>query len=205
MFAAAMSSIDSGVNSITAVIMTDFLDRFGLKPKTDRGHVRLARLLAFSVGAVVVIGSSFMEYVPGNFVGVTQRTTNLLVTPLFALFCFALFIPFARALGVVVGAIYGVSTAVLVAFSGNIYETLQGATFFDVSSPIDATPISFQWIAPLALVVNLGAGMLVSLTLRSKEGSFGLTWKFAVSLVPLPAWVAIIILWPWIDVAFVGF
>lgn len=28
-FAAAMSSIDSGVNSITAVVMTDFLDRFG--------------------------------------------------------------------------------------------------------------------------------------------------------------------------------
>ena len=29
MFAAAMSSIDSGVNSITAVVSTDYLDRFG--------------------------------------------------------------------------------------------------------------------------------------------------------------------------------
>ena len=34
LFAAAMSSIDSGINSITAVVTTDFLDRFGLKPKT---------------------------------------------------------------------------------------------------------------------------------------------------------------------------
>ena len=205
MFAAAMSSIDSGVNSITAVIMTDFLDRFGHKPKTDRGHVRLARLLAFGVGTVVVIGSSFMEYVPGNFVGVTQRTTNLLVTPLFALFCFALFIPIARPLGVVVGTIYGVSTALLVAFSGSLYETLEGATFFDVSSPIDVTPISFQWIAPLALAVNLGAGTLLSLMLRSDEGSLGLTWKFVVSLIPLLGWAAILLLWPWIDAAFIGF
>ena len=32
MFAAAMSSIDSGVNSITAVVMRDFLDRFRVDP-----------------------------------------------------------------------------------------------------------------------------------------------------------------------------
>ena len=42
MFAAAMSSLDSGVNSITAVVTTDFLERFGLMPKTRKGYVRLA-------------------------------------------------------------------------------------------------------------------------------------------------------------------
>ena len=205
MFAAAMSSVDSGVNSITAVIMTDFLDRFGRKPKTDAGHVRFARLLAFGVGAVVVVGSSFMGHVPGNFIGVTQRTTNLLVTPLFALFCFALFIPFSRTLGVVVGAMYGVSTALLVAFSGSLYETLQGATYFGISTPIDVTPISFQWIAPLALAVNLGAGSVASLVLRNEDSSLSLTWKFVLSLIPLLGWAAIIVLWPWIDAAFIGF
>ena len=51
MFAAAMSSIDSGVNSITAVVMTDGLDRFGFKPKSDRSHVMIARCLAFGIGA----------------------------------------------------------------------------------------------------------------------------------------------------------
>src|SRR5690606_30083233 len=35
MFAAAMSSIDSGVNSITAVVMTDVLDRYGKAPKNE--------------------------------------------------------------------------------------------------------------------------------------------------------------------------
>ena len=43
LFAAAMSSIDSGVNSITAVVMTDLLDRFGRKPENEAQHVRYAR------------------------------------------------------------------------------------------------------------------------------------------------------------------
>ena len=63
MFAAAMSSIDSGVNSITAVVTTDFLDRFGIQPKTEKGHLRAAKLLAFSIGAAVVVGSSFMKLI----------------------------------------------------------------------------------------------------------------------------------------------
>ncbi len=113
MFAAAMSSIDSGVNSITAVIMTDFLGPFSLTPPTEEGRVRLARLLAFSIGGVVVVGSSFMGHIPGNFIGMSHRTIDLLITPLFALFCFALFIPSSRPVGVVVGTIYGVATAVL--------------------------------------------------------------------------------------------
>ena len=199
MFAAAMSSIDSGVNSITAVIMTDFLGRFGRTPSTAKGRVRLARLLAFSVGAMVVVGSSFIGHVPGNFIGMTQRADNLLVTPLFALFFFALFVPFARPLGVIVGTIYGVSTATLIAFSGSIYEALEGASFFGIST-IQTTPISFQWIGPVALIVNLAAGIVASRLLQSGRGA--LSWKIVVALIPLPFLVATIILWPWIDVAF---
>ena len=62
MFAAAMSSIDSGVNSITAVVMTDLLDRFGLKPKTEKQHIMIARCLAVGVGATIVIGSMFYRW-----------------------------------------------------------------------------------------------------------------------------------------------
>ena len=199
MFAAAMSSIDSGVNSITAVIMTDFLGRFGQTPSTAKGQVRLARLLAFSVGGLVVVGSSFIGHVPGNFIGMTQRADNLLVSPLFALFFFALFVPFARPLGVVVGTIYGVGTAALIAFSGSIYEALEGASFFGIST-IQTTPISFQWIGPLALFVNLAAGIVASRLLQSGRGT--VLWKMVVALIPLPFLVATIILWPWIDVAF---
>ncbi|TWT55425.1 Sodium/glucose cotransporter [Thalassoglobus neptunius] len=156
MFAAAMSSLDSGVNSITAVVMTDGLDRFGKKPESEEAHVRLARRLAFGIGLFVVILSSVMDRVPGNITAVTQKTSNLLATPIFGLFFYALFVPFASRTGVWIGTACGIVTAVLIAFSGPFYRF-----FVDADQMTD--PVSFQWIAPVALAVNLGVGCLVSL------------------------------------------
>ena len=190
MFAAAMSSIDSGVNSITAVVMTDFLDRFGLKPKTDKGHVRSAQFLALAVGAIVVVGSSFIGEVPGNFTAMTQRTTNLLVTPLFGLFFFAMFIRFAKPAGVAVGAIYGIVTAILIAFSGSFYEAL------GVGAEIDPTALSFQWISPVALCVNLLAGTLASRFIKTEDSTNRILAKTALGLVPLLVWGGLILGYP---------
>ena len=81
---------------------------------------------------------------------------TLLLVPLSA---FALFDKKSTATGVWAGAICGVATAVLIAFSGPIF----GA---DPETGLD--PISFQWISPFALVVNIAVGMLVS-RLTSKE------------------------------------
>ena len=119
MFAAAMSSIDSGVNSITAVVSTDFLGRFGWQPKSERGQARLSQGLAFSIGVMVVVGSAFMKFIEGNITEVTNKTVNLLTTPIFALFCFALFIRFSRPLGVLIGWFCGTSVAAFIAFSSS--------------------------------------------------------------------------------------
>jgi len=149
MFAAAMSSLDSGINSITAVVMTDFVDRFRKGPKLpDRVRVRASRLLAFGIGlAVVGSASTFMEHVPGNFLEMTQRTIGLFVTPLFLLFFLALFIPFATQAGAILAAASAFICGVLVAYS----------------EPLAGYPISFQWIFPTSLTVGITTGCLVSL------------------------------------------
>ena len=162
MFAAAMSSIDSGVNSITAVVMTDFCERFGYHPKTEKGHMLAARCLAFGVGAIVVIGSSFMESIPGNITSITGKTANLLVTPIFCLFFFALFVPKVRSVTVWIGWFFGVTTAILIGFSGAIFG-------YDAVTGYD--PISFQWITPMALLVNVGVGLIVHKILPPREMS----------------------------------
>ena len=198
MFAAAMSSLDSGVNSITAVVTTDFLDRFGLMPRTRKGHVRLAQCLAFGLGAVVVIGSSYMGYVPGNITGMTQRTTNLLATPAFSLFFFALFCRFGKPAGAIVGAIYGITVGALIAFSGNFYSLLHDYAVFGSSRAIDLSPISFQWISPLSLLVNLAGGAALSKAIRAGDSRGRIAVKAAIALLPLFPLVGLILGWPWI-------
>lgn len=153
LFAAAMSSIDSGVNSIAAVVQSDFVDRLWRRPQSESEKFRRARRLAFAIGAIVVVGSSQMGLVPGNITAVTSKTSNLLTVPIFCLFYFALFVPSATPLGVWVGAFCGTAAAVLVAFCGPIFGT---------DPATSADPISFQWIAPAALVVNVTVGLIVS-------------------------------------------
>lgn len=153
LFAAAMSSVDSGVNSITAVVTSDFVDRLRSKPVSEARRVWLARVIAFSVGAIVVGFSSFIGKVPGNITAVTNKTVNLLTVPIFCFFIFALFVKFARPAGVWAGAIAGTLAGGLIAFSGPIFG----------NDPVTGTdPISFQWIAPVTLVVNLVVGLAVS-------------------------------------------
>ena len=188
MFAAAMSSIDSGVNSITAVVMTDFLDRCGMHPSTERGHVLTAKLLAFSIGAIVVVGSSFMGVVPGNITAVTNKTVNLLTSPIFGLFFFALFVPFARPVAVWCATICGTLTAAAIAFSGPLVTWLDlqwgiKAETFGVSlqEQVDKItgetfllapdPVSFQWIGPVALLVQVVVGIALSWVLSSSKPS----------------------------------
>ena len=184
MFAAAMSSVDSGVNSITAVVVTDFLGR---RPVATRdasaapdetsdvavlagpyrspaaagnepaeNHVAMARWMAFAIGAIVVVASSGMGAIPGNITAVTTKTANLLTTPIFGLFFFALFVPFASTRGVLIGTACGTATAALIAFSGPIFG-------------LDVDPISFQWIAPTAITVDIVTGCIGSLLFPGKS------------------------------------
>lgn len=153
MFAAAMSSVDSGVNSITAVVTTDFIDRFRSKSEDsdeakDRRGVHTAKLIAVTVGIIVILGSMLIQYVPGNLLVVSKRATDLLVTPLFTLFFMALFVRFATPAGANAGSICGFLSAALIAFWNPLFEQERS--------------LSFTWINPVALVVGITVGCAVS-------------------------------------------
>jgi SSS family solute:Na+ symporter len=186
LFAAAMSSIDSGVNSITAVISRDLIDRFRRNPITEQQHVWVARTIAGSVGVIVVLGSAYVDRVPGNITEVTTKTVNLLSVPIFCLFFFALFVKRANAAAVWVATIIGVSVTAAVAFSGPLVLWLHDA--FQVDPAVFGTelitgtdpktglptrvvpdPISFQWIQLVALVVTIGVGWSLSQVLPNRK------------------------------------
>jgi len=148
MFAAAMSSLDSGINSIVTVFNTDFLVRFRKHKHTEQHQLKLAKYLVSGIGIAVVLISSLMDMIPGNILAATSKTGGLFIAPLFGLFFLALFVPFSNAFGGFLGTIYGFLTAFVIAY----WDVITGHL-----------GLSFQWIMPVSLVVNIAAGCLFSL------------------------------------------
>ncbi len=84
-FAAAMSSMDSGINSIATVIEHDFIKQFRTRKRSDRHDVRQARLLTLGLGALATLlafGVSRMENIIESF----AMFMGLFNAPVLALF-----------------------------------------------------------------------------------------------------------------------
>lgn len=147
MLAAAMSSLSAGFTSTATVINTDIISRFFRKDQSEASKVRWGRGVTAGMGVVVILLGLLMGKVPGNLFEVTNKTNGLIVGPLFGLFFMAMFVRYATPLGTVFGSIYGLWAAFLFAF-------------WDLTG---AERLSFQWILPVSLVVNIVAGCLLSL------------------------------------------
>lgn len=150
LLAAAMSSLSSGINATCSVVAVDFVDRFRRRnnSRAETYHVQFTRYLSALIGIIVVTLSLFVGMVEGNLVELGYKVANLLVAPLFGLFFMAMFVRWATGFGTLVGAAWGVATAVAVCY----WKELTG------------TPgISFLWAMPLSLVVQVGVASIVSL------------------------------------------
>ena len=149
LFAAAMSSVDSGVNAITAVVMNDFLTRFDRLPTNAEKQRLLAKCLAFGVGAAVVCLSLLViPHVPGNFLEIVARSTHIALPLLFGIFFTVYFVKFATAFGVYLGVIYGFTLGIIIAYWAKITGGIG---------------ISFQLYAFCIVLIQIGLGTLFSL------------------------------------------
>ena len=163
LFSAAMSSLSSGLNSTAAVITTDIIPWLR-KTTQNINPLKLAKWCSLSVGLLVLGVSTTMRYVPGNITEVTAKTNGVFVAPLFNLFFMAMFVRYATPFGTIMGSIYGIAVAVLIAF----WDVLTGQP-----------GVTFLWIGPASLVVSIGASMLFSLIpLKGKGWKATLAWSF---------------------------
>ena len=153
-----MSSVDSGVNSITAVVSSDFIGRFRQTEHTAREELIQARLIAAGVGVAVILATTLIDHLPGNLFAVSKRATELFVTPLFTLFFMAMFARFATPAGANAGALSGFLAAATIAFWNPLFD--------------DERALSFTWISPIALIVGITVGCFVSkMTSEKKSGT----------------------------------
>ena len=173
LFAAAMSSLDSGVNSVTAVVVTDFITPFRQQRPTERQELALARYMTLVIGTLIVALNAVMYKIQGNYIDLAYKTVNLIVTPLFSLFFMALFVRWATPFGGIWGALYGLTTVILIAFWNEITGLEQ---------------LSIQWIAPLGLIVSISAGALLSLLpTKGRHPGIVVAWSLVAALPLLEA------------------
>jgi SSS family solute:Na+ symporter len=140
---AAMSSLSSGLNSSSAVIVSDFVGRAGGRAMTPKDEVRIARYTSVVVGVVAVGLSLVVGGLAGNLLELCFKVVNLLAAPIFVLFFLALFVPRATPTSAVAATVASVTAAAAVAFGW-------GGRWF-------------LWSQPAALTAGVAVGTLASL------------------------------------------
>lgn len=143
-FAAAMSSLSSGLNSSSSVINEDILKR--LVPRLiSVNPLKQVKKISVFVGIVAILISLTIGNVQGNLLDVVIKVVNLFVAPLFVLFFMAIFVPFATSKGTVIGGLISVAMAVAAAF----WEFMG---------------ITVLLIMPVALISGVITGVVASVT-----------------------------------------
>ncbi|MBI2433855.1 MAG: sodium/solute symporter [Candidatus Hydrogenedentes bacterium] len=160
LFAAAMSSLDSGISSISTVLITDFSGVFTHGCDTDAARLARARWVGVGVGCVATAMSFAVSLVPGNnLLEVTVRVSSLLAAPLFVAFVLAFFDKRSTPAGAWAAIATGAILAIGLTYSGEILALFTGET----------RPISITLIMPVSSLAAITAGIAVSRFTKTRE------------------------------------
>ena len=101
-FAAAMSSMDSGVNSMSTVLVNDFVRPLRKRKRSERYDVNLARLLTFLLGGFATAVAFYVSRIEHIFKA-SSSFLGLFAGPILALFLMGMLTRRASFLGWLVG------------------------------------------------------------------------------------------------------
>lgn len=151
-FAAAMSTISSVLNSLTTVFMSDFYNRF----KETEGSVSLARLVTVIIGLVSTILASLGGYL-GNVLEAATTIINFFGGALVGLFLLGMLNKRAGSKGALAGFILG---------------------FLAVLAAASWTNVSYMWYSAIGGTITFLTGSIVSPLLKDIPRADQLTFVY---------------------------
>ncbi len=175
LFAAAMSTISSGVNSMAAVFATDLYKPRQANKTTDPEQLRLGFLFTAVSGVVITLVAWGFAELPGkhNFIDLMQKAFNFMLGPLGALFLIGMFLPRCTSRSAIPATIFGLGVGVLLAYWEQLGKPLFG---FDVAP---------YWVIPWSAAAPLVSAAILSLFEPSPDPSRPVaTWRNVVSGSP---------------------
>lgn len=157
--AAAMSSLDSTLNSLSAVTMDDILGRFFLREPTDRQVLWLSKLTTLFWGALTLAFSFVVGELAATIVESVNMVGSLLNGPLLAVFL----------LGVLAGRVN----------EAGILSGLAAGLLFNLGLALFAPEVSWLWWNVTGFVACAGVAATVSAFTKAPEANrlHGLLWK----------------------------
>ncbi|MDQ3621427.1 MAG: sodium/solute symporter [Verrucomicrobiota bacterium] len=152
-FAASMSTVSAGVNSLTSATLCDFYQTLsGDEPLSERALLARARWLTLFYG-VLIAGLAFgIAAMQTNLVESVNAIIGLVGGPLLGLFLLGMFTTETNTRGALTGCLSGFAVLLFLFF----YKTAAGPEM----KP--ATLVSFLWFTMIGCAVTMAVGMIVS-------------------------------------------
>jgi SSS family solute:Na+ symporter len=167
MLAAAMSSIDSGINSAASVLTVEWHRRRPHNADEARGGgLRGAKLLTLVLGLSITLAAYGLDVLTRerNIIEMMSRSFNCFTGPLGGLFMLGMFAPRVGNRAACTAGVVGLLTSIGIAYSDRFFGFAQ--------------PVSFTWIQPASLLTTLVCGLLFSQFDRAKCIADGnLLWR----------------------------
>jgi solute:Na+ symporter, SSS family len=153
-FAAAMSSLDSALNSLSAALTTDFLKRF--KPDvSDAGRLTFAKIVVITAGIIGIGIGIYSARTEAPLIDLILTFMGYFAGGLLGLFLLGMLTRRANGHGAFIGAITG--TLIVLMVTENDFPLPR---LFDL---LGFNAIPFIWSTAVGLVVTLVVGYLISL------------------------------------------
>ena len=153
-FAAAMSSLDSALNSLAAALTTDFLKRF--KPDvSDATRLTFAKFVVIAAGILGIVIGIYSARTEAPLIDLILTFMGYFAGGLLGLFLLGMLTKRANGTGAFIGAITG--TLVVLMMTENDFRLPHMYEWFGME------PVPFIWSTAIGLVVTLIVGYLLSL------------------------------------------
>ena len=154
-FAAAMSSMDSGINSLSTVIVNDFVQPLRKKVRSEHHDVNLARILTLGLGAFAIGVACFASTIK-RILEASSFFLGLFAAPILVIFLLGIFTRRANFRGWLVGTLVSIPVIVWLKYGPGVH---------------------FSYYFPFSFGITLIVGYIMSVIIGGPQAPVELTIK----------------------------
>ncbi|XP_035777396.1 sodium-coupled monocarboxylate transporter 1-like [Anopheles albimanus] len=171
-FSAALSSLSTGLNSMSAVVLEDFFKPFSNRPLTEKQTSIIMRAVVAVFGAICV-GLVFVVEKMGSVLQLSMSLGSVSNGPLLGIFTLGVLVPWANGTGAIVGGTVGLVVMIWICLKAQM-AIATGELAFE-QKPVETQGCSYHFIAsePMSMLA-INATALPPIDVTSIEPGFEL-------------------------------